>query len=42
LYGNINNLNGAQDLSRLQMYQDIPTSMQAYGMTADIGLRWQW
>jgi hypothetical protein len=42
LYGNVNNLNSAQDLSRLQMYPDIPTSMQAYGMTADFGLRWQW
>ena len=41
LYGNINNLNSARDLSLLQMYPDIPTSMQAYGMSADIGLRWQ-
>lgn len=42
LYGNLNNLNGARDVSRLQMYPEIPTSMQAYGMTADVGLRWQW
>ena len=41
LYGNVNNLNGARDQSILQMYSNIPTSMQEYGMTADLGLRWQ-
>jgi len=42
LYGSVNNLNGAKDQSVLQMYSDIPTSLQEYGMTADLGLRWQW
>jgi hypothetical protein len=41
LYGNVNNLNGTRDQSVLQMYSNIPTSIQAYGMTADIGLRWK-
>jgi TonB-dependent receptor len=41
VYANVNNLNGAQDLSVLQMYPAIPTVRQAYGLTADIGLRWQ-
>jgi len=41
LYGNINNLNGAEDLSVLQMYAATPTLRQAYGLSADLGLRWQ-
>jgi len=40
LYGDINNLNGAKDASVLQMYPKTPRSMELYGMTADIGIRW--
>jgi len=41
LYGNINNLNNARDYNVLQMYPEIPRSAETYGMTADIGIRWQ-
>lgn len=41
LYGSINNLNGARDFSMLQMYPSIPVSGQVYGMSADLGVRWQ-
>jgi len=39
VYGDINNLNGAKDMSVLQMYPETPRSMEIYGMSADIGLR---
>ncbi len=38
VYGNINNVNGANDLSLIQA--GVPQSEQDYGMTADFGLRW--
>ena len=39
LYSNFNNINNAKDKSVLQMYPDIPKSVEDYGMTAQIGLR---
>jgi hypothetical protein len=39
LYSNFNNINNAKDKSVLQMYPDIPRSVEDYGMTAQIGLR---
>jgi TonB-dependent receptor len=41
LYANLNNLNGAQDKSVLQLYPNIPKTIEEYGMTAELGLRWQ-
>ncbi|MCA9733481.1 TonB-dependent receptor [candidate division KSB1 bacterium] len=41
LYGNLNNLNSSRDLSVLQLYPNIPVSSAEYGMTAELGLRWQ-
>ncbi|HVN47948.1 MAG TPA: TonB-dependent receptor [Bacteroidota bacterium] len=41
LYADINNINGAQDISVLAMYPNAQTANQTYDMTADIGLRWQ-
>jgi TonB-dependent receptor len=41
LYGDVNNLNNERDLNVLQMYPQIPRSTETYGLTADIGLRWQ-
>lgn len=42
LYGDVNNLNRQKDLNVLQMYPQTPRTSEMYGMTADIGLRWQW
>ncbi len=39
IYGDMNNINGANDISVIQG-ADVPVSEQDYGMTADIGLRW--
>jgi len=41
LYGDVNNLNNEKDLNVLQMYPQIPRTAETYGLTADIGLRWQ-
>ncbi len=41
LFANINNINGARDVSVLQMYPDIQQSAQSYDMTATVGLGWQ-
>ncbi len=41
LFANVSNLNGARDLSVLQMYPDIQQSAQAYDLTAVMGLSWQ-
>ncbi len=41
LYGNINNLNNARDYHVLQRYPNTPQTAETYGMTADLGLRWQ-
>ncbi len=40
LYGDLNNVNGANDINVIQG-SGFPQSEQSYGMTADIGLRWQ-
>jgi TonB-dependent receptor len=39
LYGDINNINGANDVSVIQGAGGLPTSEQDYGLTADLGLR---
>lgn len=39
VFGNINNINGANDISVIKG-GGVPTSQQDYGMTADLGLRW--
>ncbi|HEX3074936.1 MAG TPA: hypothetical protein VHP30_15085 [Ignavibacteriales bacterium] len=39
VFGNINNLNGAKDVSVIQG-GGVPNSQQDYGMTADFGVRW--
>ena len=40
IFGDINNLNGAKDISVIQG-GGVPQSMQDYGMTADLGIRWK-
>lgn len=40
LYGDLNNINGANDVSVLQIAR-VPQSIQDYGMTADLGIRWK-
>jgi TonB-dependent receptor len=41
LFANINNLNDAMDEGVLQLYPAIPEDIQAYGLSAELGLRWQ-
>jgi len=41
LYGSLNNINSSRDESVLQLYQNIPRTIEAYGMTGELGLRWQ-
>jgi len=41
VYGNMNNLNNAKDENMLQLYHNIPKSLEHYGMTAEFGIRWQ-
>jgi TonB-dependent receptor len=40
VYGDLNNINGANDINVIQG-SGFPQSEQSYGLTADIGLRWQ-
>jgi hypothetical protein len=40
IYGDLNNINGANDISVIQG-GGVPQSVQNYGMTADFGIRWQ-
>ncbi len=40
VYGDLNNINGANDISVIQG-GGVPTSEQDYGLTADLGVRWQ-
>jgi TonB-dependent receptor len=40
LYGSLYNLNDARDEGVLQMYPEIPTSIQTYGLSSELGLRW--
>ena len=39
LYGSINNLNNEKDSNVLQMYQNIPRYLEAYGTSAELGIR---
>jgi len=39
ILGNINNLNGAKDISVIKG-GGVPTSQQDYGMSADLGIKW--
>jgi TonB-dependent receptor len=41
LYGDINNLNAARDVSVIHAQTGVPRSEQSYGLTADLGLRWR-
>ncbi len=41
VFANVNNLNDVRDTAVLQMYPDIPMSAEAYGLTAEAGLRVQ-
>lgn len=41
IYGDVNNLNRERDFNVLQMYPKTPRSAETYGMTANMGLRWQ-
>ncbi len=38
VYGDLNNINGANDISVIQG-GGVPQSQQDYGMTADLGLK---
>lgn len=40
VYGNINNVSGANDVSVIQA-RGVPISEQDYGLTADFGFRWK-
>ena len=40
VFANINNINGAKDISVIQGGANVPTSEQQYGLTATMGLRW--
>ena len=40
LYGDLNNLNAATDVSLISVPTNVPNSQQSYGLTADLGLRW--
>ncbi len=39
IYGDLNNINGANDISVIHG-GGVPQSVQNYGMTADLGIRW--
>lgn len=41
VFGDINNLNGAHDISVIQATTGVPRSQQNYDMTADVGIRWR-
>ncbi|MCU7499493.1 MAG: TonB-dependent receptor [Ignavibacteria bacterium] len=41
IYGDLNNINGAKDVSEIQGGAGVPRSLQDYGMTADLGLRFR-
>jgi len=40
IYGDVNNLNAASDISLINVPNVIPQSQQSYGLTADLGIRW--
>jgi TonB-dependent receptor len=39
VFGNLNNINGAKDVSVIQAVTGVPKSQQDYGLTADFGIR---
>jgi hypothetical protein len=39
IYGDLNNINSAKDVSVIQAQGGIPQLQQDYGMTADFGIR---
>ncbi len=41
IYGDINNINGANDVSVIHGGARVPIAEQDYGMTADVGLKWK-
>lgn len=41
IYGDLNNINGAKDVSEIQGGAGVPRSLQDYGMTADLGIRFK-
>jgi TonB-dependent receptor len=41
VYGDINNINGADDIGVVQASTKVPQTQQSYGPTADLGLRWR-
>ena len=41
IFGDVNNINGQKDLNVLQMYPSTPRSSETYGMSANLGIRWQ-
>ncbi len=40
LYGDVNNLNGAEDISVIDAPTAVPQSQASYGPTVDVGIRW--
>ncbi len=43
VYGDLNNINGVKDVGVINGRNVVvPQSEQSYGLTADLGLRWQW
>ncbi len=41
LFGDINNLNSAKDVSVISAPTGVPNSQQSYGLTGDVGFRWR-
>ena len=41
VYGDVNNINKVQDVNVIQALTGVPRSMQSYGLSGDLGLRWQ-
>ena len=39
VYGDLNNINGADDISVITAPTVVPQTQQSYGMTADLGIR---
>ena len=40
VYGDLNNVSAVQDVSAIQATTGVPKSMELYGMSGDLGLRW--
>jgi TonB-dependent receptor len=40
VYGDINNINGASDISVINASTGVPRSEQSYGLSGDLGIRW--